>query len=68
MAITSQFRLPFLPGEAAIQEWQSAGLLKPSVLKPVIATIEQTAVLKQLGALQPADVKILREVIALVLG
>jgi mRNA interferase MazF len=68
MAIRSQFRSPFIPGEALIDEWQNAGLLKPSVLKPVIATVEQSAVLKQLGGLQPADMQTLREVIALVIG
>jgi mRNA interferase MazF len=68
LAITSQLHAPLRPGEAAVGEWRGAGLLKPSVLKPVIATIEQQMVLKRLGALYPADRAALREVIAFVLG
>ena len=38
LAVTSQ--VPAVPtvGEAAIEKWKDAGLLKPSVLKPLLAT------------------------------
>jgi mRNA interferase MazF len=42
MAITSQIRQPMPTGEAILQDWRAAGLPKPSALKPLIATIEQT--------------------------
>lgn len=51
MAITSQIKTQMTLGEMAIVEWENAGLLKPSVIKPVIATIEQTLVRKRLGQL-----------------
>ena len=55
MAITSQAR-PFpTSDEIYVQGWQAAGLLKPSVIKPVFATIEQSLVIRQLGALDAAD-------------
>jgi mRNA interferase MazF len=38
MAITSQVRQPLGYGEATVADWQAAGLLKESVLKPVLAT------------------------------
>ena len=40
MAITSQLRPAPTVGEVAVVHWQAAGLLKPSVIKPLITTIE----------------------------
>jgi len=66
MAITSQLRAG--AGEVAVQEWKAAGLLKPSVIKPVFATLEQSLVIRQLGALHAADKEALRQAIARTLG
>jgi mRNA interferase MazF len=68
MAITSQLRSPSAPGETRIAQWQVANLLKPSAIKPVFATVEQSLLLKQLGTLQPEDQTALRGAIASVLG
>lgn len=68
MAITGQIRSPLGFGEAIITDWQGAGLVKASVLKPVMATIEQTLVLRVMGTLAAADIKALRELVADVLG
>ncbi len=46
MAITSQIRKPLTIGECILQDWQQAGLLKPSLLKPLIATLEQEQIVK----------------------
>ncbi|MDP2823192.1 MAG: type II toxin-antitoxin system PemK/MazF family toxin [Sulfuritalea sp.] len=68
MAITSQVRTPLGFGEALIADWQAAGLIKPSVLKPVVTTIEQGLVVRTLGALSAADLRTLRETIVQVIG
>jgi len=68
MAITSQVRTPPSFGEALIVDWQAAGLIKPSVLKPVFATIEQGLVLRTMGMLLDADLRTLRETPAQVIG
>ena len=68
MAITSQVRQPLGFGEAMVTDWQSAGLVKVSVLKPVFTTIEQRLVVRTMGALSSADLKALREVIGQVIG
>lgn len=68
MAITSQVRQPFGFGEALINDWQAAGLIKPSVLKPVLATIEQGLVVRAMGTLSAADLRALRDTIAQVIG
>lgn len=48
MAITSQTEKTIGIGECLIQDWQKAGLLKASAIKPAISTIEQKLVLKKI--------------------
>ena len=55
-------------GEVAIERWQEAGLLKPSVIKPLLATIEDNLILHQLGTLHFEDQASLRRVLAEILG
>lgn len=55
LAVTSRIRTPFGFGEALIEDWQQAGLLKPSVFKPIIFTVEQTLIRKTLGRLGEHD-------------
>lgn len=68
MAITSQVRQPLAYGEAMIANWQAAGLIKTSVLKPVFTTIEQGLVIRTMGTLTTTDHQALREVVADTLG
>jgi mRNA interferase MazF len=68
MAITSQLRPAPTVGEVVVLRWQEAGLLKPSVIKPLLTTIENILVLRQLGALHAEDQDSLRKVIAAILG
>jgi mRNA-degrading endonuclease toxin of MazEF toxin-antitoxin module len=52
MAVTSQTLRPAgAPGEVLISDWQGAGRPKASLIKPVLATIEQRLLLRKLGAL-----------------
>ncbi len=68
MAITSQVRPAPTIGEIGVAQWQVAGLLKPSVIKPVLATIEARLILRHLGHLATADEGALRQVLAVILG
>jgi mRNA interferase MazF len=68
MAITSHLRTPLGFGEALVTDWQGAGLIEPSVLKPVFATIEQSLVIRTMGALSAADLRTLRKAIAQSIG
>jgi mRNA interferase MazF len=68
MAITSQVRTPLGFGEAMVADWQAAGLIKPSVLKPVLATIEQGLVVRTMGALSSTDLRVLREALTQIIG
>lgn len=68
MAITSQLRPNRRAREVWLQGWQSAGLLKPSAVKPVISTVERTLVLKKIGVLKDEDRDSLRGLIRTLLG
>ena len=68
MAITSQVRSSLAVGEVLLQEWQSAGLLKPSVIKPVITTLERSLVIKKLGTLHSKDLQPLKKSLKTILG
>ncbi|MBK9313876.1 MAG: type II toxin-antitoxin system PemK/MazF family toxin [Acidobacteria bacterium] len=68
MAITSQFRKPSVLGDIKISEWKKSGLLKPSIIKPVMVTIEHSLVIKSLGQLEPVDCQLLRDTLRLILG
>lgn len=55
MAISSQLTTPLLFGEMSITDWQLAGLLKTSVIKPVVTTIQKDLVVRKLGQLNQQD-------------
>ena len=56
MAISSQIDNS-LDFEYPLRDWESSGLLKPSVFKSSIATIEQEYVIQKLGTLSELDKK-----------
>ena len=68
MAVTSQLRANTRLGEAWVTEWKAAGLLKPSAVKPVFATLEQSLVIRRLGVMHPTDSAALKKAIAQALG
>lgn len=67
MAVTSQIRAA-PSAEIRVAEWQLAGLLKPSVVKPVFATLEQNLVVRQLGSFSTEDQDAVRLLINEILG
>ena len=68
MAVTSQLRPAPSVGEVWVREWQGAGLLKPSAIKPVFATLEQALVIRALGRLGAEDRQALKQAITETLG
>jgi len=67
MAITSQLRGAAF-GDILVQDWQAAKLLKPSAIKPILATLEQGLVIKGLGKLSQRDQLALKQMIGKILG
>ncbi|MCI0428716.1 MAG: type II toxin-antitoxin system PemK/MazF family toxin [Nitrospiraceae bacterium] len=68
MAVTSQQPSTLSVGEVQVQDWRGAGLLKPSVIKPVLTTIDPALVLKKLGRLTSTDQAALRQALTTILG
>jgi mRNA interferase MazF len=68
LAVTGQMHPAPGFGEAAVARWTEAGLLKPSVLKPVLATIERRLVLRTLGRLAADDQQALRNLLRSIIG
>jgi mRNA interferase MazF len=64
MPITSQVRAQAGARDLMVDAWSAAGLLKPSAIKPVIATLERALILRRLGSLQAADRDALRSALA----
>jgi mRNA interferase MazF len=55
LAITSQQRPLASSLEIAVQHWQHASLIKPSVLKPLVTTVERRLIFKKVGKLHTDD-------------
>ena len=68
LGITSQVSSSPKVCDIVITDWRSAGLLKPSMIKPVITTIEKQLILKKLGRLQDVDIKSLKEGLIGIIG
>lgn len=51
--ITSQ--ITHAPDEVSLVNWQAAGLLKPSVVKPILSSFDVQLVKRKLGALSASD-------------
>lgn len=68
MATTSQVCTPLSLGEAMVTDWRAAGLLKPSLLKPVLTSIEQRLVIRSMGGLSADDQAMLRALLAQILA
>lgn len=60
MAVSSAKRQPGGVGTAVIDDWKAAGLVAPSVIRPMVMTISITLVNKRLGRLGPNDQAALR--------
>jgi len=69
MALTSQvLRAAGAIGEVLLDDWKGAGLPKPSLVKAVVATVEQPLILRKLGSLQDSDLRSLRLAIQQIIG
>ena len=55
-------------GEIVVSDWQAAGLLKPSAIKPVLFTMERRFAVKVLGRLNERDRSVLGEVLQKIVG
>jgi mRNA interferase MazF len=67
MPVTSQVREHAGFGEMDVADWRGAGLLKPSVVKPVLLTLETSLILRKMGRLGTVDQDALRRCLSSIL-
>jgi mRNA interferase MazF len=68
VAITSNISSPFRPGDTLLNDWKAAGLLKPSAVRGVVATIDKADIERKLGELSEKDFSTVEKNIADILG
>ena len=68
MAVTSQQQTLMTHDHTQIVNWQATGLVKPSVMKPIVMTLEQQLVIRVLGRLEKDDRESFRALIAQILS
>ncbi len=68
LAVTSQLKPSGYFGDVTIRQWKEAGLIKPSVVKPIFTTVERGLVLKKLGRLRQDDRRLLKERLGAIIG
>jgi len=68
MAITSYARPQTAIGEVVIHDWKKAGLIRQSVIKPILTTVERGLVLKRLGHLSLNDQHALKKALFTIVG
>ncbi|HLA26264.1 MAG TPA: hypothetical protein VJZ49_00025 [Syntrophales bacterium] len=49
MAITGRIKPAPSFGEVAAEQWETAGLIKHSVIKPIFTTVEKGLVIRKMG-------------------
>jgi mRNA-degrading endonuclease toxin of MazEF toxin-antitoxin module len=68
MAITSQLSGYSRIGEVVVADWKAAGLLRASVIKPILTTIEKALVIRMLGKFEQQDLHGLRDALNEIIG
>ncbi|MBN1662320.1 MAG: type II toxin-antitoxin system PemK/MazF family toxin [Deltaproteobacteria bacterium] len=68
MAVTSRIKPDAVFGDAPIDHWEEAGLIKPSVIKPVLATVEKSLIIRKMGSLHNDDRQSLKKYLESILG
>jgi len=63
--ITSQIK--HIPDEVKLMNWQIAGLLKPSVVRPILSSFDTRVVRRRLGDLSNSDLAQVRTLFARIL-
>lgn len=63
--VTSQ--VSSVPDEVTLTDWSGAGLIKPSVVKPLLSSFEGRLVRRKLGALSAPDLAQVRALFARIL-
>lgn len=67
-ALTSNLSRPLRPGDTRLRDWRDAGLVKPSAMRGVLATVDKSDIVRRLGSLSALDMSRIEEAIAEILA
>ena len=67
-AITGNITPPFRPGDTLLNDWAKAGLLKPSAVRGVLATVDVWDISSFLGSMSSRDLANVEKNLASILG
>ena len=67
-AVTSNVSPPFRPGDVLLADWQKAGLIKPSAVRGVLATIDKQDIIRSMGQVTDDDLAKVESAFAATLG
>lgn len=68
LAVTSQQRPMSNSFDVSVEHWQHAGLIKASMFKPLVATVERPSIRRKLGTLHAEDQRRLSDLLGKMLG
>jgi mRNA interferase MazF len=68
MPITSRIKPAPSFGVVTVAQWETADLIKPSIINPIFVTIEEGLVIRKIGKLQAEDQQRLKTAIQTILG
>jgi mRNA interferase MazF len=68
MAITGHLSAYPRIGEVVVSDWEKAGLIKASTIKPILTTVERTLIIRTLGDLTQPDRLKLKDAMRIILG
>jgi mRNA interferase MazF len=67
-AITSNLKVARRPGDYLLTNWREAGLIKESLVKSVLFTVEKSLIVRKLGRIDKADMEGISEGLREALG
>jgi mRNA interferase MazF len=67
LALTSRWSAADTISGTGLSHWKEAGLLKPSVFKPILATIEKNLVIQKMGHLHLSDQNTLKQILKMII-
>ncbi|BAZ09322.1 hypothetical protein NIES4071_11300 [Calothrix sp. NIES-4071] len=68
IGVTSQANPASSFGEMTITNWKNSGLIKPSIIKSVLTTLDVKLVIKKLGRIEEPDYQALQNLLKTILG
>lgn len=66
--VTGTVGPPFRPGDVLLNDWNSAGLVKPSAVRGLITVIDRNEIIRFLGRLSPNDFAGVEQGVAGIMG